>query len=69
MSQGENRMRSVGETFRVVKFNEWWSQKRQDSHSKASLILLKAVAGSAENLVARKNRVLPIARRDSNLLP
>lgn len=43
--------------------------KRKDSHPKAPLILLKAEVESAENLVARKDRVLPVAKRASNLFP
>lgn len=43
MGQGEYRMRRAGETFKVVKFNEWGSHKRQDSHPKVSLILLETV--------------------------
>lgn len=48
-------MRKARETFRVLKLHEWWSHKKQYSHSKASVSLLEEVPGSAENLVARKD--------------
>lgn len=62
-------MRRAGESSGLSNSMTGGHIKRQDSHPKASLILLKAEVGSAENLVARKDRVLPVAKRASNLFP